>query len=215
MLKIMGALVGFCLLVVVTAVLGYLLIPINKEYVYTFDGEITEHSVTELVHKIRSIKETDRLTIHLSTVGGSVLAGYKIVDAMHRAKGTVHLNVPSYALSMGADLLCQADTYTISDFAIVMWHPMQQNGQSLLRSNKDLSAPERAFLDGMDMLMKKCSKFLTKKDFRDLELGKELWFTGKILKERDRQYQNGIERKERQGISVYKSYISPLVVTSS
>lgn len=171
---------------VVAIVSGYVFLAhdgITNEVKYNFNGQVIEATAQPLIDKIDGLVRGDRLTIYLSTPGGEVLSGYRIIDAMNRSKGKIHIHVSSHAMSMGADMLCQADSVSFSDFAIIMWHPLQENGVNMLRSDTN-TKPQTAFLDGIDILMKKCKKFLTKEDYKTLATGGEVWVIGKTLKER-------------------------------
>lgn len=97
-------------------------------HVYVFDNDVEDDSVRECVQTLTSWARQDsscRIEIHLNTTGGSIFAGFTLIDFIRdlRARGhKIDITVFGHAASMGAVILQAADHRVIGQNAFLLIH---------------------------------------------------------------------------------------------
>lgn len=144
-----------------------------------YDGTIDYNNSTSLTIKtLEAANKGDKVEILLNSPGGSVDAGYDMVEAMDDSDAYVVVVVENYAASMAANMLCEAPHYKVSRNAILMWHMafyLDDDGKKVPLDLKDPT--DKAIYDRANKTMRKCG-FLTDAEIRKVDAGGEVWLTG-------------------------------------
>lgn len=139
-------------------------------------------SYRDLIIGLKALSTRDKVIIHMSNYGGSVMTGVQIANAMKasQAKVIVELEGPSY--SMGALLTCTADEVIYHDYAYLMFHTFSGsfNGKAS-DSKKHMIALETMLTN---MLQSECKPkgILSDKQIEDIMNGVDVYVHPKDIK---------------------------------
>lgn len=105
---------------------------------FVINGEITEVHAAQFQMFMNANNATivpaRELTIIITSPGGSVRAGAKIIDLMHQSRSKIHTVADGIAFSMAASIFAEGDTRTITSHTYLLFHEVRQQayGQDLL-----------------------------------------------------------------------------------
>lgn len=113
--------------------------------IYDFTAEL-------LISSIEEAKGND-VVIRMNTPGGSVYSGWGIIAKMQEHDSKIDIKVDGAAMSMGAVMLCFADTVEVLDVSRIMLHradmyaPTPEDQKFLDGINKDIKAKLKSKID--------------------------------------------------------------------
>jgi len=168
---------------------------IKKQYVKNEDNTFTEvqkhnlyrffigtfeeygNGLHEILNDLMNAQIVDELEVIINSNGGRVDEGmqfYHVIKSKFNGKCTTVLNPKGY--SMGALTFCFGDKRVANEFSEIMFHTYSQgmygkSGEIEARN----SHSQKYIKNFFDKLILK-NKFLTKKEVKQLHLGKDFWF---------------------------------------
>ena len=164
---------------------------VAKDHVYNvqFSGIINENSARDIISVFNQLQPGDRLNITLTSPGGEIIAGYKIIQAMQNAKSQdIHIYVPKEAASMAALWLCYANDVEVKPSAEILYHPVGiwSNGEHLydLQDGRQLTPEEQIVWDQYKQSLQRCPVT----SHEDLEIriqDGQIWLHGSQLPSRN------------------------------
>lgn len=100
-----------------------------------------------IVTMLDSMKEGDRVTIHIASYGGNYVGGLFLANAMARTKAHVTVIVEAPSFSMGAMLACVHDKLIMRPRTFLMFHDGSMGvGGKLNESQKIIKAFQRSMM---------------------------------------------------------------------
>jgi ATP-dependent Clp protease protease subunit len=114
---------------------------LNPERTIVIDGPITGSIVAPVIKTMNKLASKDKdvpIDIVISSPGGSLVAGYLIVDRMEalRAEGVLfRCVVRSLAASMAFQMLLHCDERYATPHAFLLWHPVRVFFQGVLTAD--------------------------------------------------------------------------------
>lgn len=147
-------------------------------------GVVDEVTVQPLLEALNNATEDETVVIHMESPGGSVLAGYWVIDAIKETKAAVvEVKVDGYAASMAAVITMYADKIVLDDNAVILFHTYSVDGVKLAPSQDKMM--QLMYQQSKAELESCCSKVLTESDlFNIIYDQQDLVFSGKEIMER-------------------------------
>lgn len=97
--------------------------PLSRANLY-LTGVVSDDMAQYITRQIRTLNEggVQEIVLHITSPGGSVLAGLQIYDAMQESQAIIHTSCEGYCMSMAAVLLCAGNIRDAGDSSIIMFH---------------------------------------------------------------------------------------------
>jgi ATP-dependent Clp protease protease subunit len=151
-------------------------------------GEVNEVSTSPVIAALNAATENDIVVIHIESPGGSVLAGYWVIDAIKETKAkVVEVKVDGFAASMAAVITMYADKITLDDNAVMLFHSYSVNGVKVTPSDDKML--QLMYQQSVAELARCCSKVLSQTDLFKITYEQEdLVFSGEEIMERLKKY---------------------------
>lgn len=158
-------------------------IPAHTDYRIFIDRFLEkQRGLHEMFNELLDAKEFDNLELRINSGGGLVNEGmqfYTIIKNKFNGRTTTVLDASGY--SMGALLFCMGDKRVITSNSDLMFHDysggMSGKGGELKSRMEHKDSHIRNFFKSI--ILK--NNFLTKKEYKDMLIGKDYWFNAKQL----------------------------------
>ncbi len=137
----------------------------DKSECLIINGEITSETLDSIKAQgnAKHIENKKNVCLIVTTFGGEIDSGYKIVDYLKENDRTLTVIVPDYAMSMGAMIAHSADYLVVNRSAVLMYHIPR------------LMANNNMIVIGLDHHQEIIKKFFTETNANEM-LGSSLTF---------------------------------------
>lgn len=160
----------------------------GKVYSINLETAIMPDTVAPVQKLLADAKSGDTIRIYVNSPGGSVSDMLTLLYYIKNTKAKVEYIVPYYAMSAAASIMCQLDfkQLIINDAAMIAFHEagVMVGDTRVPLSVLDDRPPELDLAIESDrMMFEHCKKFLTDEQIEDYLAAKDVFLTGKEMKE--------------------------------
>ncbi len=161
----------------------YQIIPKHKIYrVYIGKFFETKKGLHAVFNQLREAKEHDYLELYINSGGGLILEGQQFYNIIQeRFYGRVRTFLDNFGYSMGALLFCMGNERIIYPYSDFMFHNYSGGvfGKGGEIKAKVIHADKKIKQFFKEIILKQ--GFLSKKEFKQMLLGKDFWMDAKEL----------------------------------
>lgn len=116
-----------------------------------FEEEVTYESSKRLISKIKSMQNTDRIYLLITSPGGSVLAGAMVLETIQGSKIPVDTVCVGICASMGAQIHAVGSHRYMTNKSVLMYHPASGGVQGDFNVMESRIAFYKRYVAKMDM----------------------------------------------------------------
>lgn len=128
---------------------------------------------TDMVHRIKTASEHDRIVIYINTPGGNLFAGMQIINAIRTTAAHVTTVLESHAFSLGTLIFLSGHEWIVMDDSQMMFHNFSSSSTG--KGNEQI-AEVQANVKWFNKIMKRiCHPFLTNEEINAIADGRDLW----------------------------------------
>ena len=155
----------------------------NEYDVYLGDSVGESKKYYDLFYKLSKAGKTDKFNIHLNNRGGLVSSGVNLINAIRTsaASTTIHVEGPVY--SMGAILALCGDSIVLYPNTFLMFHDYSTSEYG--KGNEIHISVTNYQQYFSDLLYDVCYPFLSKKEIKSIQEGKDLYVPYESSKDKD------------------------------
>lgn len=119
-------------------------VPVKYDlYIRGTINDLTAYNIADSIGAMNALA-ADQITIHITSPGGSVLAGFQIYDAMMESRAKIITSCEGYCMSMAAIILAAGDTREAGATTTIMFHTLSAEMRgNLAGMYKDLEEAQR------------------------------------------------------------------------
>ena len=152
-------------------------------HVYLVEAIDSPDRYVKLFELLRSTSPNDVVRLHINCVGGNVITGMQLIQAMRECPARIITVLEGIAMSLAPLILFSGDEIEIPDNAIIMFHDFSQS-QGHTKGNEIFKGIQAWRDMYKEMLMENASPILTSEEIDDIVDGRDKHFTGREINAR-------------------------------
>lgn len=183
--------------------------PNGRKYEFYLSGEITEaDNYVDWFNQIRNTNENDLIVININSSGGSLFTAIQLMSVLEDSNAKKLINVEGACMSAATLILLCGDAYSISPFALFMFHDYSggvvgKGGEMKNQIDSQRKWSECIYRDVYE-------DFLTNEEIEGILKGTDLWLHSddvmKRLNSKIQKHNDMFEQHEKEQAKMSKMF---------